>query len=177
MNQFLDFLPADGVSFSKNISRANKIAAVSDWIHKIFSDKQQIVQVVDAKEFSAAELEQAVSSSNAELQKKLAYLEKKLADADKIKPATELEKKRKHLEKSIQTQQLELKKLKDALKAEMDEDDDGSDSSDDISDESEEDERKNAKKLKPSGSSKSDLGGFGVGLDTRIASNPKMFSK
>ena len=177
MNQFLQFLPADGISFAKSISRANKIAAVSDWINKIFSDNQQIVQVVDAKEFSAAELEQAVSSSTAELEKKVALLEKKLADAGKIKPATEMEKKRKQLEESIQSQQLELKKLKDALKAEIDEDDDGSDSSDDISDESEEEESKNAKKLKTSGASKSDFGGVGVGLDTRIASNPKMFSK
>ena len=113
LNQFLDLLPADEIPFAKNISRQNKLATISSWINKIFSDKQQMVKgvvAVDAKEFSAAELDAAVSKSNAALSQKVATLEKKLAEVSKItiKPAEELEKKRKQLEKSIQSQQLEF---------------------------------------------------------------------
>ena len=184
INKFLDLIPAAEVPFAKNTSRSNKVATIGGWINKIFSENQQIAQgvvaqddvAVEVKEFSAAEVAAAVASGNAALQKKVDMLERRLS-VDKSTSKSESDKKRKSIEKAILSQQLELKKLKDALKAEMDEDDDGSDSSDDISDESEEEESKNAKKLKTSGSSKSDLGGVGVGPDTRIASNLKMFSK
>ena len=186
LNQFLDLSPADEIPFAKNISRQNKLATIGSWINKIFSDKQQMMKgvvAVDAKEFSAAELDAAVSKSNAALSQKVATLEKKLAEVSKItiKPAEELEKKRKQLEKSIQSQQLELEKLKVALNVDMDADVDGSDGSDDISEELEEEEKNHAKKLKIAGSNSSSVSvglgglGVGVGIDTRNQFNSKKF--